>query len=165
MWVNESSYTEVTSYTEADLANRFVIQLAGGGTGQDPCVSLVSITVWVIWTFNVYFVIHSCYFLWLLRMRNESGCFHRCICWMKGTGFNVSACLSVFLLSVCTTDVAAVINPHVVKPPWAEERRLRQWLNSGGSAAGGESFTVQCEDGLLSVTMDQRFLQVFIPQY
>lgn len=45
VWASESGYTKVTSYTEADLANRFVIQLAGGGTGQDPCVSLVSITV------------------------------------------------------------------------------------------------------------------------
>lgn len=44
-WAGESGYTKVTSYTEADLANRFVIQLAGGGTGQDPCVSLVSISV------------------------------------------------------------------------------------------------------------------------
>lgn len=45
VWASDSGYTTVTSYTEADLANRFVIQLAGGGTGQDPCVSLVSITV------------------------------------------------------------------------------------------------------------------------
>lgn len=45
VWASESGYTKVTSYTEADLANRFVIQLAGDGTGQDPCVSLVSITV------------------------------------------------------------------------------------------------------------------------
>lgn len=44
-WASDSGYTKVTSYTEADLANRFVIQLAGGGTGQDSCVSLVSITV------------------------------------------------------------------------------------------------------------------------
>ena len=45
LWANESGYTQVTSYTEADLANRFVVQLAGGGTGQDPCVSLVSVPV------------------------------------------------------------------------------------------------------------------------
>ncbi|KAL7378227.1 hypothetical protein ABVT39_010582 [Epinephelus coioides] len=89
VWATESGYTKVTSYTEADLANRFVIQLA------------------------------------------ESG-----------------------------TDAVAVMNPLVVRPPWAEERRLRQWLNGGGRAGGGrESFTVQCEDGRLSVTVDQHILQ------
>ncbi|XP_039979261.1 transforming growth factor beta receptor type 3 [Xiphias gladius] len=89
VWASESGYTKVTSYTEADLANRFVIQLAGGGT-----------------------------------------------------------------------DGLAVMNPLVVRPPWAEEHRLRQWLNSGGRAGGDqESFTVQCEDGRLSVTVDQHILQ------
>ncbi|KAG8006465.1 Transforming growth factor beta receptor type 3 [Nibea albiflora] len=89
VWAGETGYTTVTSYTEADLANRFVIQLAGGGT-----------------------------------------------------------------------DVVSVMNPLAVRPPWAEERRLRQWLNGGGRAGGGrESFTVQCEDGRLSVTMDQNILQ------
>lgn len=91
MWSRESGYTRVTSYTEADLANRFVIQLAGGGT-----------------------------------------------------------------------DAVAVMNPLVVRPLWAEERRLRQWLNGGGRAGGGggrESFTVQCEDGRLSVTVEQHILQ------
>ncbi|XP_073350180.1 transforming growth factor beta receptor type 3 [Pagrus major] len=93
MWARESGYTRVTSYTEADLANRFVIQLSGGGTGQDPYV-------------------------------------------------------------------VAVMNPLVVRPLWAEERRLRQWLNGGGRAGGGrESFTVQCEDGRLSVTVEQHILQ------
>nr|XP_020478666.1 transforming growth factor beta receptor type 3-like [Monopterus albus] len=82
LWANERGYTTVTSYTEADVANRFVIQLAVGGT-----------------------------------------------------------------------DVA--MNPLVVRPPWAEERRLRQWLNGGGR----ETFTVQCEDGRLSVTVDQHILQ------
>ncbi|XP_035510216.1 transforming growth factor beta receptor type 3 [Morone saxatilis] len=90
-WASESGYPRVTSYTEADLANRFVIQLAGGGT-----------------------------------------------------------------------DVVAEMNPLVVRPPWAEEHRLRQWLNGGGKAGGGrESFTVQCEDGRLSVTVDQHILQSF----
>ncbi|XP_037646946.1 transforming growth factor beta receptor type 3 isoform X2 [Sebastes umbrosus] len=89
VWARESGYSKLTSYTEADLANRFVIQLAGGGT-----------------------------------------------------------------------DVAPVMNPLVVRPPWAEERRLRQWLNGGGRAGiGRESFTVQCEDGRLSVTVDQHILQ------
>ncbi|KAI3360177.1 hypothetical protein L3Q82_014489, partial [Scortum barcoo] len=91
VWAGESGYTTVTSYTEADLANRFVIQLAGGGT-----------------------------------------------------------------------DVVAAVSPLVVRPPWAEERRLRQWLNGGGNAGGGrESFAVQCEDGRLSVTVDQHILQSF----
>ncbi|KAG7505585.1 hypothetical protein JOB18_035295 [Solea senegalensis] len=87
VWAGDKGYTRVTSYTEADLANRFVIQLAGAGT-----------------------------------------------------------------------DVLAAVNALVVRPPWAEERRLR--LNSGGRAGGGlDTFTVQCEDGRLSVTMDQQTLQ------
>ncbi|XP_070704634.1 transforming growth factor beta receptor type 3 [Pempheris klunzingeri] len=88
-WASESGYTKVTSYTEADLANRFVIQLAGGGT-----------------------------------------------------------------------EAVAVMNPLAVRPTWAEERKLRQWLSGGGRAGGGrESFTVQCEDGRLSVTMDKHILK------
>ncbi|XP_038146363.1 transforming growth factor beta receptor type 3 [Cyprinodon tularosa] len=49
MWASESGYTR--SYTEADLANRFVIQLAKDGTGQErlPVVNceggLLSVTV------------------------------------------------------------------------------------------------------------------------
>ncbi|XP_023149630.2 transforming growth factor beta receptor type 3 isoform X2 [Amphiprion ocellaris] len=95
VWAGQSGYSKVTSYTEADLANRFVIQLAEGGTEE-------------------------------------------------------------------------AVNPVVVKPPWVEERRLRQWLNGGGRAAAGgggrggggaESFTVKCEDGRLSVAVDQRILQ------
>ncbi|KAM4534548.1 transforming growth factor beta receptor type 3 [Fundulus diaphanus] len=51
VWATESGYTNVRSYTEADLANRFVIQLAEGGAGQErlPVVSceggLLSVTV------------------------------------------------------------------------------------------------------------------------
>ncbi|KAA8585609.1 hypothetical protein FQN60_004303 [Etheostoma spectabile] len=89
VWANERGYTTVTSYTEADLANRFVIRLAGG-----------------------------------------------------------------------RTDVAGGRNPLVGRPPWAEERRLRQWLNGGGRPGGGRrSITVQCEDGRLSVSVDQHILQ------
>lgn len=44
-WANQSGFPKVASYTEADLANHFVIRLAGGGTGQDLCVSLVSLIV------------------------------------------------------------------------------------------------------------------------
>lgn len=74
--------------------------------------------------------------------------------------------MALCLLCVCTTDVVAVMNPLVVRPSWAEERSMRQWLNGGGKAGGGqESFTVQCDDGRLSVTVDQHMLQVFIPQY
>ncbi|KAF3700588.1 Transforming growth factor beta receptor type 3 [Channa argus] len=79
VWTRESGYTKVSSYTEADLANRFVIQLAGHGTG------------------------------------------------------------------------AAAL----MRPLWAEERRLRQWLTDGGQ----DSFGVRCEDGLFSVTVDQHLLQ------
>ncbi|KAK2833892.1 hypothetical protein Q5P01_017781 [Channa striata] len=75
VWARERGYTEVSSYTEADLANRFVIQLAGGGT-----------------------------------------------------------------------DVAALM-----RPLWAEEHRLRQGLKDG--------VRVQCEDGLVSLTVDLRILQ------
>lgn len=88
-WANESGFPTVTSYTEADLANRFVIQLAGGGT-----------------------------------------------------------------------EVAPLMNPLAVRPPWAEERRLRQWLGGGGRAGGGrEAFTVQCDDGRLNVMVDRHILQ------
>ncbi|KAK1877989.1 Transforming growth factor beta receptor type 3 [Dissostichus eleginoides] len=83
-----SGHPHVTSYTEADLANRFVIQLSGGGT-----------------------------------------------------------------------DVVAVKSPVGAKPRWAEERRLRQWLSGGGRTGGREIFTVQCEDGRLSVSVDQHILQ------
>ncbi|XP_044186040.1 transforming growth factor beta receptor type 3 [Thunnus albacares] len=89
VWASESGYTKVTSYTEADLANRFVIQLAGGGT-----------------------------------------------------------------------DMFAMMNPLVGRPNWAEERRLREWLNSRARVGGGrESFTVQCDDGRLSMTVDRHILQ------
>ncbi|XP_028268623.1 transforming growth factor beta receptor type 3 isoform X2 [Parambassis ranga] len=95
VWASESGYTTVTSYTEADLANRFVIQLA------------------------------------------ES-----------------------------STDAVAVVKPLVGRPRWVEERRLRQWLNGGGRGRGGgegaggqESLAVKCEDGRLSVSVDQRVLQ------
>ncbi|XP_033982945.1 transforming growth factor beta receptor type 3 [Trematomus bernacchii] len=89
VWTRESGHPHVTSYTEADLANRFVIQLSGGGT-----------------------------------------------------------------------DVVAVKSPVGAKPRWAEERQLRQWLSGGGRTGGGrEIFTVQCEDGRLSVSVDQHILQ------
>ncbi|KAF7658078.1 hypothetical protein LDENG_00017650 [Lucifuga dentata] len=89
VWANENGYSKVTSYTDADLANRFVIQLAGGGTDSVPTVT-----------------------------------------------------------------------PLSARPPWAEERRLRQWLNGGGRTEGGrEALTVQCEDGRLSITLDQNILQ------
>lgn len=39
-WARKRGFSTVTSYTEADLANRFVIHLTrpGTGTGEDPCV-------------------------------------------------------------------------------------------------------------------------------
>ncbi|KAG7459316.1 hypothetical protein MATL_G00209330 [Megalops atlanticus] len=43
-WANRSGFPKVTSYTEADLANRFVIRLAGGGTDWVP--TLQSLAVW-----------------------------------------------------------------------------------------------------------------------
>ncbi|KAJ4932114.1 hypothetical protein JOQ06_010544 [Pogonophryne albipinna] len=89
VWTRESGHPHVTSYTEADLANRFVIQLSGGGT-----------------------------------------------------------------------DVVAVKSLVGARPRWAEEHRLRQWLSGGGRTGGGrEIFTVQCEDGRLSVSVDQHILQ------
>ncbi|XP_008299553.1 transforming growth factor beta receptor type 3 [Stegastes partitus] len=92
VWAAESGYPAVTSYTEADLANRFVIRLAEGGAEE-----------------------------------------------------------------------AAAVNPLLLRPSWMEERRLRQGLNGGGRARGGggglESFPVKCEDGQLSVAVDQRILQ------
>ena len=80
--------------------------------------------------------------------------FHQCIYVSNKGAFNVSS------------DVFAMMNPLVGRPNWAEERRLREWLNSGGRVGGGrESFTVQCDDGRLSMTVDRHILQVFIPQY
>ncbi|KAM4635514.1 transforming growth factor beta receptor type 3 [Polymixia lowei] len=88
-WANNNGFPEVTSYTEADLANRFVIRLAGGGT-----------------------------------------------------------------------EVAPAVRPVVADRPWAEERRLREWLGGEGRAGGGqESVAVQCGDGRLSVAVDRHFLQ------
>lgn len=74
--------------------------------------------------------------------------FHQCM-YVLGKGvFNVSS------------DVVAG-HPVVGRPNWAEERRLREWLNGGGRVGGGrESFTVQCDDGRLSMTVDQQILQV-----
>ncbi|XP_030591367.1 transforming growth factor beta receptor type 3 [Archocentrus centrarchus] len=89
LWASESGFTKVTSYTEADLANHFVIQLAEGGA-----------------------------------------------------------------------DKFAVMNPLVARPPKEEEHRLRQWLNGGGRAGGGQQgFTVNCEGGRLSVMLDKSILQ------
>ncbi|XP_014903663.1 transforming growth factor beta receptor type 3 [Poecilia latipinna] len=51
VWATESGYTDIRSYTEAELANRFVIQLAESGTIQErlPVVNcdggLLSVTV------------------------------------------------------------------------------------------------------------------------
>ncbi|XP_034395531.1 transforming growth factor beta receptor type 3 [Cyclopterus lumpus] len=78
-----------------------------------------------------------------------------------GSGTHYPGNKSFNSVPVCATDAAAVMmNPVVERPSWAEERRLRLWLNSGGRARGGrESFTVQCEDGCLSVSVDRRVLQ------
>ncbi|XP_061702691.1 transforming growth factor beta receptor type 3 [Syngnathoides biaculeatus] len=88
MWADDNGYNNVTSYTEADQANRFVIQLAGTGP-------------------------------------------------------------------------VGVMKPIAKRPKWAEERPLREWLEGGGGRAEGgrDSFTVQCEDGRLSVAVDQLTLQ------
>lgn len=57
-------------------------------------------------------------------------------------------------------DVPPVLKPLAVRHP-----RLKQWLNSGGKEGGGhKSFTVQCDDGRFSVTMDKNILQVSIYQ-
>ncbi|KAL0993072.1 hypothetical protein UPYG_G00102860 [Umbra pygmaea] len=89
-WANQNGFPKVTSYTEADLANRFVIRLAGGGTGRSPPV-------------------------------------------------------------------------HVLggRPPWAQERRLRQWLSgaAGGPGKGQEAVSVYCQDGQLNVSVDRHILQ------
>lgn len=53
------------------------------------------------------------------------------------------------------------MNPRVLRPSWAEKHRLRELLKGGGQAGGApESFTVQCEDGRLSVTVGRQILQV-----
>nr|XP_046161548.1 transforming growth factor beta receptor type 3-like isoform X2 [Oncorhynchus gorbuscha]XP_046161549.1 transforming growth factor beta receptor type 3-like isoform X2 [Oncorhynchus gorbuscha] len=40
-WANQSGFPKVASYTEADLANHFVIRLAGGGTEGGPPVHML----------------------------------------------------------------------------------------------------------------------------
>ncbi|XP_037112893.1 transforming growth factor beta receptor type 3 isoform X2 [Syngnathus acus] len=89
VWANESGYNNVTSYTEANLGNRFVIQLAG-----------------------------------------------------------------------TKPDVVLPIKTIAKRPTWAVESGMTEWLNAGGRAEGGpDSFTVRCEDGRLSVAVDQHNLQ------
>ncbi|XP_019749112.1 transforming growth factor beta receptor type 3 [Hippocampus comes] len=86
-WAKENGYRNVTSYTEADQANRFVIQLVG---------------------------------------------------------------------------TKAAMKAIAERPAWAEERHLREWLAGGARARRGrDGFAVQCEDGRLSVAVDQRILQSF----
>ncbi|XP_077474742.1 transforming growth factor beta receptor type 3 [Stigmatopora argus] len=85
LWVKENGYN-VTSYTEADQANRFVIRLAGTKTGQE----------------------------------------------------NILA---------------------TMRPKWPQERRLRGLLNGDRVDGGRDSLTVQCENGRLSVAVDQHALQ------
>ncbi|XP_051905841.1 transforming growth factor beta receptor type 3 [Hippocampus zosterae] len=84
-WAKKNGYRNVTSYTEADQANRFVIQLV---------------------------------------------------------------------------ETKAAMKAIAERPAWAEERQLREWLTGGGRARRGrDGFAVQCEDGRLSVAVDQRILQ------
>lgn len=67
-------------------------------------------------------------------------------------------CMATSLESLlCVTDTFAVSNSPFPRPPEEEEHRLRQWLNGGR-----QGFTVNCEGGLLSVTVDKRILQVLI---
>uniref|UniRef100_A0A8C8M845 ZP domain-containing protein n=1 Tax=Oncorhynchus tshawytscha TaxID=74940 RepID=A0A8C8M845_ONCTS len=89
-WANRSGFPKVASYTEADLANHFVIRLAGGGTEGDPPVRMLD-----------------------------------------------------------------------GRPPWVQERRLRQWLSEGGgrTSGGWEAVSVQCQDGRLNVAVDRHILQ------
>lgn len=78
---------------------------------------------------------------------------------MKDFDVWVNGCISWSPL--CITGKFAVTNPLVARPPEAEERRLRQWLNGGSRAGEGrEGFTVNCEGGRLSVTVDRSILQV-----
>ncbi|KAJ0057995.1 hypothetical protein NL108_007226 [Boleophthalmus pectinirostris] len=83
LWARDRGFSTVTSYTEADLANRFRVHLTRPG---------------------------------------------------------------------------AELSPQGGRPPWVEEQRLKQWL-SDSVAGDGESFSVQCKDGRLSVTVDQSILQ------
>lgn len=59
-------------------------------------------------------------------------------------------------------DTVVATKAIAERPAWAEERHLREWLTAGGRARRGrDGFAVQCEDGRLSVAVDQRILQVF----
>ncbi|KAJ0001509.1 hypothetical protein NQD34_006529 [Periophthalmus magnuspinnatus] len=56
------------------------------------------------------------------------------------------------------TRLGAELSPQDGRPPWMEEQWLRKWL-SDSPAGDGESFSVQCKDGQLSVTVEQSILQ------
>lgn len=78
---------------------------------------------------------------------------------MKDFDVWVNGCIS--WSPICITGKFAVTNPLVARPPEAEERRLWQWLNGGSRAGEGQQgFTVNCEGGRLSVTVDRSILQV-----
>ncbi|XP_056143737.1 transforming growth factor beta receptor type 3 isoform X2 [Lampris incognitus] len=88
-WASKSGFRKVTSYTEASLANHFVIRLTGS-----------------------------------------------------------------------RTEVVPTMHPLIMRPPWAEEQQIREWLSGRGKAEGGRwAFTVQCDDGRLSVIVDRHILQ------
>ncbi|XP_041832803.1 transforming growth factor beta receptor type 3 isoform X2 [Melanotaenia boesemani] len=73
----------------------------------------------------------------------------------KVTSYTEAGLANHFVIHLAEDKVAAM-NSLVMKPLRVEESRLRQWLNTG---EGQESFTVKCEGGLLSVTVDQQSLQ------
>ncbi|KAM8825321.1 transforming growth factor beta receptor type 3 [Synchiropus picturatus] len=102
LWARNQGYSQVTSYTEAGLANRFLIQLAGAGTGLNAG--------------------------------------------------SVSPDLPTTVSDVFS-DELPVLNPR----GGAEERRLRELLSAGPGSE--DRLAVQCEDGRLSVSVDQVVLQ------
>ncbi|CAG5897396.1 unnamed protein product [Menidia menidia] len=85
------------------------------------------------------------------------------LAWAAGRGHTVTSYTEarlanrfVIKLAEGRTDEVALLNSLVVRRPWVEERRLRDWLNTRD---GRESVKVNCEGGLLNVTVDHRSLQ------
>lgn len=74
--------------------------------------------------------------------------------------FCVLAHLSLFLS--LPTEGGPPVRMLDGRPPWVQERRLRQWLSEGGgrTSGGWEAVSVQCQDGRLNVAVDRHILQV-----
>nr|XP_061805051.1 transforming growth factor beta receptor type 3-like [Nerophis lumbriciformis] len=84
--------------------------------------------------------------------------------WSEENGYNVTSYTEAdqanrFVIRLAGTRTVATMMPVTKRPKWAHEHRLRGWLNGDGADRGRDSLTVQCENGRLSVAVDQHTLQ------